>query len=125
MSRAYARRSLRLRGALSWVGLRGVDLRAEQTPLNAYLGGFTLVQLAVAVLASDAARLMKVRLAGATVAGIGLVLFVGHVEGVLSGHPVTTAAVKGDSSSTSRSFTASGEGMWHARSTSKWRRTAK
>ena len=78
------------------------------------IGGFTLVQLAVAVLASDAARLMKVRLAGATVAGIGLVLFVGHVEGVLSGHPVTTAAVKGDSSSTKRSFTASGEGMWHA-----------
>ena len=65
---------------------------AEQTPLIAYLTGFTLVQLVVAVLAglvtrwviaSDAARRMEVRLAGAVVAGIGLVLFVGHVEGVL------------------------------------------
>ena len=65
---------------------------AEQTPLIAYLAGFTLVQLVVAVLAglvtrwviaSDAARPMKVRLAGAVVSGIGLALFVGHVESVL------------------------------------------
>ncbi|MFH5926992.1 HupE/UreJ family protein [Roseomonas xinghualingensis] len=65
---------------------------AEQTSLIAYLAGFTLVQLVVAVLAglvtrwviaSDAARRMKVRLAGAVVAGIGLALFVGHVEGML------------------------------------------
>lgn len=65
---------------------------AEQTPLIAYLAGFTLVQLAVAVLAglvtrwvitSDAARRMEVRLVGAAVVGIGLVLFVGHVEGAL------------------------------------------
>ena len=65
---------------------------AEQTSLIAYLVGFTLVQLGVAVLAglvprgviaSDAARRMKVRLAGAVVAGIGLALFVGHAEGVL------------------------------------------
>ena len=65
---------------------------AEQTPLIAYLAGFTLVQLVVAVLAglvtrwviaSDAARRMEVRLVGAAVVGIGLVLFVGHVESVL------------------------------------------
>ena len=65
---------------------------AEQTPLIAYLAGFTLVQLAVAVfaglvtrwvIASDAARRMKVRLAGAVVAGVGLALFIGHVEAVL------------------------------------------
>ena len=65
---------------------------AEQTPLIAYLAGFTLVQLAVAVIAglvtrwviaSDAARPMKVRLAGAVVSGIGLALFGGHVESVL------------------------------------------
>ncbi len=65
---------------------------AEQTPLIAYLVGFTLVQLVVAVLAGlvtrwviakAAARPTEVRLAGAVVAGIGLVLFVGHVEGVL------------------------------------------
>jgi len=65
---------------------------AEQTSLIAYLAGFTLVQLVVAMLAglvtrwvidSDAAHRMKVRLAGAVVAGIGLALFVGHVEGIL------------------------------------------
>lgn len=65
---------------------------AEQTPLIAYLAGFTLVQLAVAVfaglvtrwvIASDAAHPIKVRLAGAVVSGIGLALFVGHVEAVL------------------------------------------
>ena len=65
---------------------------AEQTPLIAYLAGFSLVQLVVAVLAglatrwviaSDAARRMEVRLVGAAVVGIGLVLFVGHVESVL------------------------------------------
>ncbi|MFJ7440755.1 HupE/UreJ family protein [Methylorubrum thiocyanatum] len=64
---------------------------AEQTPLVAYLAGFTAVQLVVGVLAglgtrwvihSDAARPMKLRLVGATVAGMGLVLFVGHVEGI-------------------------------------------
>jgi len=65
---------------------------AEQTPLVAYLAGFTLIQFVVAVLAglvtrwviaNDAGRRMKVRLVGAVVAGIGLALFVGHVEGVL------------------------------------------
>jgi len=65
---------------------------AEQTPLISYLVGFTLVQLVVAVLAGlvtrwvigiDASRRMEVRLAGAVVAGIGLMLFVGHVESVL------------------------------------------
>ena len=65
---------------------------AEQTPLIAYLVGFTLIQLVVAVVAglvtrwvidSDAARRMNVRLVGAAVAGMGLVLFVGQVEGVL------------------------------------------
>ncbi len=65
---------------------------AEQTSLIAYLAGFALIQLAVSVgaglvtrwvISSDAARLVKVRLAGAVVAGIGLALFVGHVEGVL------------------------------------------
>lgn len=35
------------------------------------------------VIAVDAARRMEVRLAGADVAGIGLVLFVGLVEGLL------------------------------------------
>ena len=65
---------------------------AEQTPLVAYLAGFTLVQLGVVALAglvtrwlvaSDVVRRMKVRLVGAAVAGMGLVLFVGQIEGVL------------------------------------------
>ena len=72
---------------------------AEQTPLIAYLAGFMLIQFVVAALAglltrwviasdaarrmSDAARRMEVRLVGAVVAGIGLALFVGHVEGML------------------------------------------
>ena len=64
---------------------------AEQTPLAAYLAGFTLIQLAVVlfaglvtrwVIATESDR-MKVRLAGAAVAGMGLVLFIGNVESVL------------------------------------------
>ena len=70
----------------------GSILGAEQTPLVAYLVGFTLVQLAIAVLAGlvtrwviakDAARRAEVRLAGAVVAGIGMALFIGNVEGML------------------------------------------
>jgi len=65
---------------------------AEQTPLVAYLAGFTLIQLAVAVFAGlvtrwvitgEAGRQMQVRLAGAAVAGMGLVLFVAQIEGVM------------------------------------------
>jgi urease accessory protein len=70
----------------------GSILGAEQTPLVAYLLGFTLVQLGIAVLAglatrwvivNDGARRMEVRLAGAAVAGIGMALFIGNVEGIL------------------------------------------
>lgn len=65
---------------------------AEQTPLIAYLTGFTLIQLVVAGLAGlvglwmiegDAKTRTNARVAGAVVAGIGLALLVGHVEGVL------------------------------------------
>ena len=65
---------------------------AEQTPLIAYLAGFTLIQLAVAIIAGlvglwlvqgDAKSRVNVRIAGAVVAGIGLALFVGHIEGLL------------------------------------------
>jgi urease accessory protein len=70
----------------------GSILGAEETPLVAYLLGFTLVQLGIAVLAglatrwvivNDGARRMEVRLAGAAVAGIGMALFIGNVEGIL------------------------------------------
>ena len=65
---------------------------AEQTPLIAYLAGFTLIQLAVAIVAGlaglwmvqgDAKLRTNVRIAGAVVAGIGLALFVGHIEGLV------------------------------------------
>jgi len=66
---------------------------AEQTPLIAYLAGFTLVQLGLVVLAGlvtrwvviadDPVSRMQVRLVGAAVAGMGLVLFVGQIEGIL------------------------------------------
>ncbi|HEX5599455.1 MAG TPA: HupE/UreJ family protein [Hyphomicrobiaceae bacterium] len=65
---------------------------AEPTPLIAYLAGFTLIQLVIAISAGFASRWMiesdgktrtNVRLAGAVVAGIGLALFVGHIEGLL------------------------------------------
>jgi len=65
---------------------------AEPTPLNGYLLGFTLVQLLVAILAARVTRWLmtgetamqgKVRLAGAVVAGIGMALFIGQIEGVL------------------------------------------
>jgi urease accessory protein len=61
-------------------------------PLVAYLTGFTLIQLAIAlfaglvtrwVMVSHPARQMNVRLAGGVVAGMGLALFVGQIEGVL------------------------------------------
>ena len=65
---------------------------AEQTLLVAYLAGFMLVQLAIAVLAGTVGRRLvaehgsaqtNVRLAGAVVAGVGLAIFVGHFEGFL------------------------------------------
>lgn len=65
---------------------------AEQTPLIAYLAGFTLIQFVVAILAGLASRWMiegdaktrtNARIAGAIVAGVGLTLFIGHIEGVL------------------------------------------
>ena len=70
----------------------GAILGAQQMPLVAYLTGFTLIQLAVAVLAglatrwviaSDPVRRLNVRLAGGVVAGLGLALFVGQIEGAL------------------------------------------
>ena len=70
----------------------GSILGAEQMPLVAYLTGFTIVQLAIAVAAglvtrwvmdSNPARHLNVRLAGGVVAGMGLALFVGQIEGVL------------------------------------------
>lgn len=65
---------------------------AEQTPLLAYLAGFTLIQLVVGISAGFVGRWMvegdaklrtNARLAGAVVAGIGLALLVGHIEGLL------------------------------------------
>lgn len=65
---------------------------AEQTPLIAYLAGFTLIQLAIAIVAGLVGLWMlqdrvksrtNVRIAGAVVAGIGLALFVGHIEGLM------------------------------------------
>ncbi|MGB3719328.1 MAG: HupE/UreJ family protein [Hyphomicrobiaceae bacterium] len=65
---------------------------AEQTPLLAYLAGFSLIQLVVGISAGFVGRWMikgdatlrtNVRLAGAVVAGIGLALLVGHIEGLL------------------------------------------
>ena len=61
-------------------------------PLVAYLSGFTLIQLAIAVFAglvtrwvmtSHPSRQMSVRLAGGVVAGMGLAMFAGQIEGVL------------------------------------------
>ncbi len=74
---------------------------AESTPLNGYLLGFTLVQLLVAVLAARVTRWLmtgetamqgKVRLAGAVVAGIGVALFIGQIEGVLIPTPPAVTA---------------------------------
>ena len=73
---------------------------AEPTPLNGYLLGFTLIQLLVAVLAArstlwvmagEAATRGKVRLAGAVVAGIGVALFIGQIEGVFIPAPPSVA----------------------------------
>ncbi|WP_301075891.1 HupE/UreJ family protein [Sphingomonas sp.] len=70
----------------------GSILGAQEMPLVAYLTGFTLIQLAIAlfaglvtrwVMVSHPARQMNVRLAGGVVAGMGLALFVGQIEGVL------------------------------------------
>ncbi len=70
----------------------GSILGAQQMPLVAYLLGFTLIQLAIAVAAGfvtrwvierDPARTLSVRLAGGVVAGMGLALFVGQIEGAL------------------------------------------
>lgn len=70
----------------------GSILGAQEMPLAAYLTGFTLIQLAIAVFAgvvtrwvmvSHPARQMNVRLAGGVVAGMGLALFVGQIEGAL------------------------------------------
>ena len=64
---------------------------AEQSPLGAYLAGFTLIQAAIAVgtalaartlLASPAADRSFVRIAGAVVLGIGIAMLVGHVEAI-------------------------------------------
>jgi len=65
---------------------------AEQTPLIAYLAGFSIVQFAVAgsagligkrLILGDAVSRVNARLAGAVVAGIGLALFIGHLEGMV------------------------------------------
>ena len=65
---------------------------AQEMPLVAYLSGFTLIQLAIAGFAglvtrwgmsSHPSRQMSVRLAGGVVAGMGLAMFAGQIEGVL------------------------------------------
>ncbi len=70
----------------------GSILGAQEMPLVAYLTGFTMIQLAIAVFAgmvtrwvmvSHPTRQMNVRLAGGVVAGMGLALFVGQIEGSL------------------------------------------